>query len=79
MDESRKLNLSVNARTWINMGNAKRAFDISLISVSRDQHGVSVEFRGSSAESLESRMKIRLSPDDSRAMAQLIFGVNHET
>jgi hypothetical protein len=79
MDEPIKLKVSVDARTWTNIGVVKRAFSISSISVWRDQYGVSIELEGISYENLNARTKFRLSDEESKALAQLLFAVNHET
>ncbi len=79
MGEPKKLKVSVDARAWNIVGEAKRAFNISSISVWRDRHGVRVELEGISEKNLNSSTKIRLSPEDSKALAQLIFAVNHDT
>jgi len=78
MDEPKKLKVNVDARTWTNIGVLKRAFHISSVSVWRDQHGVSIELEGNSYENLQARTKFRLSAEESKALAQLLFAVNYE-
>lgn len=78
MDEPKKLKVNVHARTWTNIGLVKRVFSVSSISVWRDQNGVSIELEGTSQENLNARTKFRLSAEESKALAQLLFAVNHE-
>lgn len=78
MDEPKKLRVNVNARTWTNIGVVQRAFSISSVSVWKDRNGVSIELEGTSKENLNARTKFRLSAEESKALAQLLFAVNHE-